>query len=149
MDCYDASKQAHAAGSGKIGLAGSYICDVTQQFHRNRASPLFPAVARSSLLVSMSKDELFTPNEIDFAMGWPCIRTEGNASFAELIGGQPAGLSAFERRQLSGNGMVLRQLGAWQSLCFSCIAKRSSVERLLPGLAAQPAHYDQDELEDE
>ena len=120
---------------------------MTQQIHRNRASPLFPAVARSSLLLSISKDELFTPNEIDFAMGWPSIRTEGNASFAELIGGQPAGLSDFERRQLSGNGMVLPQLGAWLSFCFSCIAKRSSLERLLIGLADQPAHDEEDALE--
>eukprot|EP00969_Alexandrium_andersonii_P146383 6473985-Alexandrium_andersonii.AAC.1 len=74
-----------------------------------------PTVARSTKLVSISKNHMYTANEIDFAMGWPVLKVGENQCYdrAAETSRSLKGLTDYERRLLAGNGMMLPQIAAW------------------------------------
>ena len=91
-----------------------------------------------------------TSNEIDFAMGWPTIRTSRNQEYARAL--QMETIRMFSdldhafvnengRRQLAGNGMMLQQMFA---CLLQLIAFPLSSARVLPSEAQDIASDDDD-----
>lgn len=135
-DCYNSAVQRYKQGCPRLGLGGSFLCDVSQSPGRCRAGPVLPTVARTSHLVSVSVGHSFTPGEIDFAMGWPSIAGKAQESFARACGctDATAGLSCVDRRSLSGNAMILPQVASWLWYCFGQLGRRAAFERVMPSL---------------
>ena len=95
-------------------------------------------------MASLSKRHLFSPGEVDLAMGWPAIVTPCNQAYAMRLG-MGAALdcaSSHERRSLSGNGMALQQVMACLLYVSSHVIRRSHLEALqLPLRAASFAAF--------
>lgn len=149
--CYQQMQERFASGFHKVGLGGSYLCDVTQNPHRCRDGALLPTVARTSHIVSVSQGHSYTPAEIDFAMGWPTIMVpkSGNDAFDMICGASASGadLTQNERRSLAGNGMVLPQLSMWLWFVFGFTGKRATYEKLMPPVHSGFVPIDDDEAE--
>ena len=120
----------------KTGANGALVGDLSQSPSRVRAGPWLPAMARSSLLMSFSRQHIFTPNEIDFAMGWPVVdilAPDGNPSvFPGVLPPQFKQLDRTSRRIFAGNGMCLQQVMAWYTYCHAHVIRRSDCYTLYP-----------------
>eukprot|EP00969_Alexandrium_andersonii_P120120 5310558-Alexandrium_andersonii.AAC.1 len=58
-----------------------FICDISQNSKQRggRCGRLMPTLTKSSFLVSLTKDHIFSPNELDFSQGWPSLDLPGCA----------------------------------------------------------------------
>lgn len=128
---YEQASQMYKAGS-RVGLAGSFNADISQSVARLRSGPWVPTLARSTQLCCLSKNRLFTPNEVDACMGWPAVVTPENTDLARAVGLQDslANVSHRARRSLAGNGMMLPQVMSWLLYVFSSVARRQRLEAL-------------------
>ena len=88
------------------------IMDVSQSDFRSRANCLLPSATKSCQLVSMSRQHIFTQNEVDFSMGWPVLDRPGQ-KYAHLVPGSLKVSGSSARRRLCGNGMCMQQVLAW------------------------------------
>ena len=128
----------HATNQFKLGLrtglSGSCMVDLSQSPERMRCGPWVPTLARSTVLCSVSKNHLFTPDEVDLCMGWPSITFKENAVYAEELGLNLQHSSRNARRNLSGNSMMLCQVMDWFLYCFSHTVRRAALEQFRPAL---------------
>lgn len=122
---YKANKMVYEQGNRTGLVGGGFVCDLSQSEDRLRNGPWLPTVARSTSLCSLSKDRLFTANEIDFAMGWPAIENEWNEKYCTRLDMKAMfGTSSHHQRsQLAGNGMMLQQVFSWSLYCFNNLAR--------------------------
>lgn len=101
------------SNDAKAGVAGCLVADVSQTSRRRRAGAWLPSLQRSSQMVSVKKQHIFTANELNFAMGWPMF-TFGDSEFLQKLRATlpecHEGLSQNESRRLQGNGMMLAQV---------------------------------------
>ena len=81
----DEARSVYSSGR-KTGLAGAFVSDLSQSATRLRCGAWLPALARSSILYSHSKEQLFTPGQLEFAMGWPMLNVPGSEEFAKVVG---------------------------------------------------------------
>jgi hypothetical protein len=141
--------EQYNSGAKKVGLGGALSVDLSQSPQRLRTGPWLQTIARSTVHCSVSKMHLYTPSEVDFAMGWPSIVSEHNQTFAARLrlGEVLAGTSFAERRSLSGNGMMLPQVMAWTLYVMSHCARRAYFEQLTLPLAK--ANFERDTSDDE
>lgn len=127
----------------RIGARGSFCADLSQEPpERARCGPWFPTFARSSMVVSMSKAEVYTNCELDFAMGFPSLAFPGNRGLAKHC---IAGIEKMERgtyAQLVGNGMHVACLMAFWSFIFAHCVRREAIESFRPMVVVPSDSYD-------
>jgi hypothetical protein len=136
---YAAALTVHASGS-RTGLGGSFNVDLSQSEERIRCGPWIPTLARSTIMCCLNKRHLYTPDEIDFSMGWPSICSDGNKVYSDLLRLDAAyeTTSAYARKSLTGNGMQLQQVMGWFLYVAGHTVRKDVLERLrLPLLSAK------------
>jgi hypothetical protein len=133
------------------GLSGACIADLSQSLERLRCGPWVPTLARSTVLCSVSKRHLFSPDEVDVCMGWPSIVFEENTVYAEALGLQLDHSTRHARRSLSGNSMMLCQVMDWFLYCFFHTLRRDLLEKICPSLQTSSVDLetgsDEDDME--
>ena len=133
-----------ADGSARIGTAGGFVADFTQDPAQGylRCGPWMPTLACSSQVACFSKgspgtnykEHIFTHKELDLSQGWPTIAIDGAADYCQCIPINLEALSTPMQRRLRGNSMHLYALGAWfQYVASNCI-RRDRFYRLAPPL---------------
>ena len=110
------------------------IVDASQSESRARAGTLLLPATKSAALISVTKEHIFTPNELDFAMGWPTLNVGKMSEYANLMPEVLKDLSSASRKRLAGNGMCLQQVVAFLSYCFAHTVRRSSALQWTPPL---------------
>lgn len=115
----------------RTGAAGACLADVSQSSNRSRMGPWLPAVTRSAQYVSLSKGVPLTPDEVNFAMGWPVASCKESAEYLHCCPPSWSKLSVAAKRRLSGNGMMLQQVMAWALFVLSHTARRSTLQALM------------------
>jgi hypothetical protein len=142
--------EQYNSGGKKVGLGGALSVDLSQSPQRLRVGPWLQTIARSTVHCSVSKMHLYTPSEVDFAMGWPSIVDEHNKTFASRLklGEALAGTSFAVRRSFSGNGMMLPQVMAWTLYVMSHCARRAYFEKLMLPLSSATFEPEHDASED-
>ena len=101
-----------------------------------RTGHWMPAITRSTFMVSLSKDHIFTPREIDYAMGWPVL-PEGNELGKQLPDIYNTMYEAGQGKRLAGNGMTMQQVTSWLLYLLSHLVRRDAVSRWRPPLVMQ------------
>jgi hypothetical protein len=89
--------------------SGGLVADVSQTFLRRRAGAWLPALTSNSKMMSVSKKHLFTPNELNFAMGWPMFamsKSNFSHKLTQTLPGRHASISP----NFLGTGMMLAQV---------------------------------------
>ena len=124
----------HNAADQEDVASGPIIVDISQSESRPRRGVLLPAVTKSCVLVSMTKHHIFTPSEIEFAMGWPVLDVGGSGKYADLLPQCLQGLSTNARKKLAGNGMCLQQVLSWLTYVMAHVVHRSELLRWQPPL---------------
>ena len=132
------ANEVHAAGV-KTGIGGAMIADlsVSPSRVRNRCGPWIPTLSCSSVLYSVTSDHFFTPDEMDFAMGWPTTSFPANEKARRSIQNHLDILqtkSHNTRRILTGNSMHCAQLTAWNLYILSHCVRRDAIECYRPPL---------------
>ena len=117
------------------GDASAFIFDASQSENRSRANQLLPAATKTCVLVSLTKQHVFTQNEIDFSMGWPVLG-QLSSQYAHVLPKSLQQQSPYMRRCLSGNGMCLQQVYAWFLYVQSQCARRHMLLQWSPLLLA-------------
>jgi hypothetical protein len=135
---------------GRAGLGGSYIGDVSQSEKRPRGSPWIPPCSKTSALVAINCEHLFTPLELDLAHGWPLFNSKYSACVPLCL----KELNPSEARSLAGNGMHLSQVFAWLLFTLSHVMSREHLkfyhQPLAPTSSSMPTPLnDGDEQQDE
>jgi hypothetical protein len=125
-------------GPHKTGVNGALIMDVSQSESRPRLSAWIPAVTRSSTMVSLSQEHIFTPHELDFAMGWPVLAVHTAAEYMHTVPPAMFNLSAGAQKRLAGNGMCLQQVLAWYLYVHAHCLRKSVLVDMEPPLARVP-----------
>ena len=121
--------------SDRLGARGSFCCDLSQDpGARPRCGPWLPTLTRSSCLASVSRQELFTNSEIDFAMGFPSLGYPGNVFFRSCTSLNVAELDRYAYGRLAGNGMhVACMLSFWAYVLMNSL-RRDVLECYRPSL---------------
>ena len=115
------------------------IADVSQDpAKRKRCMSAMPSPSRSAQFVSLRDEYIFSPSEIDFAMGWPHPRVASSVGFMSLVP-DLSDFSSFTRRSLSGNAFHLFQAACWFVYIASNTLIRSDVEKFDPWMVAWEA----------
>ena len=110
-----------------------FVGDVSQFANRVRGGEFIPTLARSTTLISVSKEHLFTPAELDLTMGWPCVpELHACGRYSDLLPDVPEVSSTSTSRRLNGNGMHLAQVGSWVLFILSYAMRRDIAVALLP-----------------
>eukprot|EP00974_Lingulodinium_polyedra_P045164 4332226-Lingulodinium_polyedra.AAC.1 len=105
----DAARCAHQENN--IGnLSDAYILDVSQSVDWLRGAPWWPAVQRLTRLLSLQKQHVLTPLEVDLAMGWPVLPHVGSQEYMGLIPRSYFEMTTQDAHALAGNGMMLQQV---------------------------------------
>jgi hypothetical protein len=125
-------------GPHKTGVNGALIMDVSQSESRTRLSAWIPAVTRSSTMVSLSQEHIFTPHELDFAMGWPVLPVHTAADYKHTVPPAMFSLSSGSQKRLAGNGMCLQQVLAWYLYVHAHCLRKSVLADMEPPLARVP-----------
>lgn len=142
-----AACRAMAERGSKVGLSGALTADLSQSVDRLRCGPWLCTLARSTLMCSVSRNHLFSPDELDFSMGWPTILNVHNECYARRLGLITTfrGVTAAERRSLAGNGHALPQFMSWFLYISSHCVRRCYVEQLRPPLRWSSNSADDDD----
>ena len=121
--------------SDRLGVRGSFCCDLSQDaVARPRSGPWFPTLTRSSCFASVSRQELFTNSEIDFAMGFPSLGYPGNVFFRRCTSLNVAELERCAYSRLAGNGMhVACMMSFWAYVLMNSV-RRDVLECYRPSL---------------
>jgi hypothetical protein len=145
-----------AAMSSKVSQAtvslkgDSFICDLSQNpDKRFRAGRWMPTVAKSSAMCSLTAaghtlgGHLFTPAEINFAHGWPCVQVPGvhagsGEDFSESIHFDEQKLNIHQQAQMAGNSMHLVPLAAWLMYVMANTVRREVYIPQAHHMAAPP-----------
>lgn len=134
---YNTALDIYKSGD-KTGMGGAFLVDVSQSEDRLRCGAWLPTFARSTSTASLSKDRMLTPAEVDLAMGWPVHMQRFPAAWnvAAALGTEVSfsGLSATQRRNLAGNGMMLPACMAWWVYILSKCVRRALLQPLRPPL---------------
>ena len=112
----------------RCGIGGSFIGDVSQSPERARGSSWILPCSKSSVLVSLNKNHIFTPLEIAAAHGWPVFRNDLQDCIQPLL----LSLSPNEAKLLSGNGMHLCQVYAWMIFTLTHTLRREPLKYYKP-----------------
>ncbi|CAE7282990.1 unnamed protein product [Symbiodinium sp. CCMP2592] len=118
----------------KSGDTGAFIFDASQSENRSRINQLLPAATKTCVFVSLSKEHIFTQNEVDFSMGWPVLGTASCPQYAPVLPRSLSQQSHHMRRRLSGNGMCLQQVFAWFLFVQSHCARKQLLLHWVPPL---------------
>jgi hypothetical protein len=108
-DAYAKLSSEDRACSG-ASASGGLVADVSQTFLRRRAGAWLPALTSSSKMMSVSKKHLFTPNELNFAMGWPMFAMSKSNFSHKLTQTLPGRHASISPNHLPGTGMMLAQV---------------------------------------
>ena len=122
------------------------IMDVSQSESRARVSSFMPAATKSAVLVLMTREHVFTPDEIDFSMGWPCLNVGSASQYRSCVPAALGDASRSARKRFAGNGMCLQQVLSWFVFVMSNTIRRSDVVQWAPPLL--PEVYEQEVPED-
>jgi len=125
----------HYKEGSKTGVAGTFVADISQhqsaEWGRSgRHGAWMPPIARSSLMVSVSSNHVFTPNELNFAMGWPLV--DVGSKYRDCVGYSYDSLSSRQRLHLVGNGQHLAQAASWWLYIMAHTVRRAGLERYQP-----------------
>jgi len=94
----------------RVGPGGCFIADLEQDpDHRPRCGPVLMAQVRHGVIYSFSRDEVFTPLELQAAHGWPSFA--GGDKFKSPL--MFSSLRLQDQQSLQGNGMHLAAMGAF------------------------------------
>jgi hypothetical protein len=128
----DTLKALHAIyeETTRTGIGGCLVGDVSQSEKRIRCSPWIPPCAKSTVLIAVNSDHLYTPTEVESAHGWPYLRAE----LKQCIPAPLHELSASEAKLLSGNGMHLAQVFAWLLFTMTHTLRREPLKYYKPML---------------
>ena len=113
---------------------GAFIIDQSQDPRkRSCCGPWLPTCAKSTFLMSMSRQHAFTPNELDFSQGWPIGPFPACDKYREaMLYDDWSDYTASERSRLIGNGMHLLQMSlAWQYVLGNLVL-RDDCQRFNP-----------------
>ena len=135
---------------GHERFRGSTIADLSQSHSsRPRMHQWMPTLARSSRLCSLGPPhQLLTPNEIDFAHGWPRLPLESGSEYFNCLQsfGCVNSAEAFHAfSSMAGNGMHLAAISAWLSYVFSHTAVRAEHSQMAPAVGPPHDTNDTDE----
>jgi hypothetical protein len=108
-DVYAKLSSEDRACSG-ASASGGLVADVSQTFLRRRAGAWLPALLSNSKMMSVSKKHLFTPNELNFAMGWPMFAMSKSNFSHKLTQTLPGRHASISPNHLPGTGMMLAQV---------------------------------------
>jgi len=117
----------------KASPGGAFLADISQSLDRLRFGPWMPAIARSSTIVSISKSYIFTPGEIDFAMGWPLPpQAKGPSGFGCCVPPEILSSDRRAKQMFAGYGMSLQQVMAWYLFVHSNVMQWADIQGAIP-----------------
>ena len=72
-------------------------------------------------------------------MGWPVIQVEGAHDYSFLLPKRYFELSSSSSKRLSGNGMMMQQVMAWNLFVYSNCLRRDALQAWRPPLRLKTA----------
>ena len=126
--------------SANTSFGVCFVGDVSQSAERPRGGHWMPTIARSSTMVSLTANaghgHIFTMNELDFSMGWPVLPLPMCKKYASAIPEVYKNLSSATANptRLSGNGMMLQQIAAWNLYLWGNLVRRDVLSQWRPPL---------------
>jgi hypothetical protein len=142
---YKDYQEVQASGNN-TAMGGCFVADISQHASRMRCGSWLPSLTCSSVMASLSKNHIFSPNEMDVAMGWPIVRhgqmvAAYDKYYKRCVGGKYDGLTLGCRQRLVGNSMHLAVVSAfWLYIMSNCL-RRESLERYIPQPNPKPFVY--------
>ena len=147
LQTYRIAVQSYRDGC-RTGLAGSFNADLSQSCERMRCGPWVPTLAKSTIMCSLSQRKLFTPAEVDLAMGWPSVPSHANAVYSKALGYDDMfkHASVLARQHLSGNGMMIPQIMAFYMYIASHTIRKDKLQALpMPVQSVLPDGWSEDD----
>jgi hypothetical protein len=132
-DVYTKLSSEDRACSG-ASASGGLVADVSQTWLRRRSGAWLPALQRNSQMISLSKKHLFTPNELNFAMGWPMFamsKSNFSHKLTQTLPSHQASISPHDQRRLQGNGMMLAQVMTFFVYIMAHTVRKDVVMRVM------------------
>ena len=113
-----------------------WVADMSQNSETQpRCGAWFPSFTTSSSIHSLSRQDVFTSQEIDFAMGFPVIRKlDGCKDYAHCVSGLVDELGANKYAKILGNGVHLPTQHAFMLYILSNVVRREQFESLTPSI---------------
>jgi hypothetical protein len=118
------------------GARGSFTADCSQyQTLQPRCGAWLPSVATSSELRSLSKKAAFTPQELDFSMGYPSIEgLEGCRAYSSCMSREMYKRAWNSFKRVLGNGVHLPCQAIWMLTILAHMVRRDDFQQWKPPL---------------